>query len=237
MTATRLANLISTIRWDTMPRSAVERAKLAVLDYLGVLFAGMSMPLSREMLDNLGGPDALARGEDFALWSGTVARIVDLDDGHRFAMGHPGVPVISGVLASAVESTVTGPQFLEAVIRGYEVYGFLGRVVNPPAYRERGFDSTGICGAVAAAAGVASTRKPDAGEMGHAMAIAGSLCGGLTQYFEDGSSPKYLCSGWAAHLGIKAASFARHGFTGPDSIFGGKSGFCQAFSPKYDSEY
>lgn len=237
MTTLELAEMILGLRYESMPPEAIFHAKMRLMDYLGVLLAGQSARPSRQIMDAIGGRAALANPAAFALWCGSVARLVDLDDGHRFAMGHPGAPVVSAALAASIWERTDGRRLIEAIIRGYEVYGYLGRVVNPSAYKERGFDSTGTCGAVGAAVAAASVYGLDAVQTAHAIGIAGSLCGGLTQYFEEGSSPKYLCAGWAANLGVSSAHMARSHLTGPMRLIDGKAGFCQAFAPVCDAQY
>jgi len=47
--------------------------------------------------------------------------ILDLDDGHRAAAGHPGAAIIPAVLAAAESLGVTGEKALIAIAIGYEV--------------------------------------------------------------------------------------------------------------------
>jgi len=238
MNATEFTSMLQSISFDSMPNEVIEKAKLCVLDYFGVLFAGQSMPFSYQLKEVLGGEKRIySDPSNFAFWAGSISRIADLDDGHRFAMGHPGVPTISAAIASSMKKAVCGKDFIEAIVKGYEAYCLIGKVINPQAYQERGFDSTSICGAIGATVASGAICNLTENELNSAIGIAGSLCGGLTQYFEDGSSPKYLCSGWAASLGVMAVILAKGGFSGPSRILEGKNGFFQAFSPRLNAEY
>ncbi|GHV44035.1 hypothetical protein FACS1894204_00410 [Synergistales bacterium] len=151
-------------------------------------------------------------------------------------MGHPGVPIWSTLLALASLEEVSGKIFLQAAVRAYDAYCHIGRVINPKAYLERGFDATGTCGAIAASVAAGTIMGLNEEELANSISIAASLCGGLNQYAIDGGSPKYLCAGWAAQLGVQSAKLAKSGADGPHSVFEGKKGFCQGFAISYDKQ-
>lgn len=228
-----LIEMLHEITVETMPPRILEATKSRIADYTGIFEAGRSMPPAQRLLAALGYQAVLGHPEDLACWMGGATRLLDLDDGHRFAMGHPGVPILSAALAVVHQSAtpISGARFLEAVAKGYEVYGCLGRSINPSAYLDRGFDATGICGAAGAAAAAGALTGLDNARLEHAVSIAATLCGGLNQYVEDGSSPKYLCAGWAAKLGISSVRLAAEGLSGPRDILEGRLGFCHGFSP------
>jgi len=72
----------------------------------------------------------------------------------------------------------------------------------------------------------------DENKMVNALGIAGSYSGGLMEFSrcQEGAMIKRLHLGKAAEGGVTAASLARRGFAGPDSVLEGKLGFCRAFS-------
>jgi 2-methylcitrate dehydratase PrpD len=176
--------------------------------------------------------------ESIALWMGSTARMLDIDDGHRFAMAHPGVVVNSSAIAMAIIlDNVSGKKLIEAITKGYEMYCYQGRVINPSAYLKRGVDATCVCGAAAAAVVAGTLMEFNDKQMADAISLAASLAGGLNQSAIDGSAQKYLVAGWGAKLGIAAANLAKAGMGGPSRVFEGKLGFCNAFSPDPDLEY
>lgn len=237
MNVNELISIIQLISFDIMPNEVIQKSKLCILDYLAVFFAGKSMDLSSQLKVLLGGEKKIYSDPSiFAFWAGSISRIADLDDGHRFAMGHPGVPIISASVACSINKAINGKQFIESIVKGYEAYCLIGKVINPQTFYERGFDSTGICGAIGAAVASGAISGLSTKELKNAIGIAGSLCGGLIQWFEDGSAPKYLCSGWAASLGVFSTILAKSGFSGPSGILEGKHGFYQAFSPWLNTE-
>jgi len=235
----RFFDLLREIRYEHLPKEVVEKAKTCVADYVSVFIGGRGTDESEIILKSLGGDIKKLSVEDIAFWMGATSRILDMDDGHRFAMGHPGAPILSSAFAALTEPGVVtdGKSFLLGIVKGYEMYCYLGRSINPSAYLGRGFDSTSICGAAAAAVSAGTVMGLPSDIIFHATTIACSLCGGLTHCFEDGSSPKYLCVGWAGKLAIMAIKVAQAGLRGPREILEGKNGYCHAFSPKPHLDY
>ena len=231
--------VLDDIRYDEMSERTREQAKACLADTLSIFTFGKQMPPAGELKQALGEDKIYTNTENLAYWIGGSTRLLDLDDGQRFAMGHPGVPIVSAAVATAYTQggTVDGKQFLEAIVKGYETYCYIGRSINPSAYLDRGFDATSVCGAPAAAVASGVLKGLDAQQLKNAVAIAASLTGGLNQYVEDGSSPKYLCAGWGAKLGISATKLAQCGLTGPEEIFEGRLGVAHAFSPKPNVEH
>ncbi len=45
---------------------------------------------------------------------------IDMDDGHRFANGHPGVVTVPAAVATAERENSSGRELIEAVVAGYE---------------------------------------------------------------------------------------------------------------------
>lgn len=235
----KLADVLEQITYNSMSSETIAQAKSCIADYLSIFVAGKGMRPAQELQMALGGEAIFHNSEDLSFWMGGATRLLDLDDGHRFAMGHPGVPIMSAAFATVQIDApeADGTLFLEAVVRAYETYCYLGRCINPSAYLDRGFDATCVCGASAAAVAAGTLRGLNKKQIKNAIAIAASLCGGLNQYVEDGSSPKYLCAGWAAKLGICASKLAINGLTGPEEIFEGRLGYCHGFAPKVNERH
>ena len=218
-----------------MPQEVKTKAKQLLGDYLSILIAGSEKLEAHQLAAALQGK--LNNPENLACWLGSVSRLMDFDDGHRHAMGHPGVVIQSATLACAFfKPQIDGRTYIEALVRGYEMYCHLGRTVNPSAYIERGFDSTAISGASAAAVVASHIMGLGEQETKNAIALAATLCGGLNQAAIDGSSQKCILAGWAAQLGITAAQMAKVGLDGPAHALEGRLGFCHAFSPAPNME-
>ena len=228
----KIFSILSEITWETMSEQVIKKAKDCVADYMSVLLRGSEMEIGQGILAALGGEVSALSAEDLGLWLGSSARVLDMDDGHRTAFGHPGVPIISAALAAIRigRKAPDGKRFLTGICRAYELYAYLGRTVNPTAHLGRGFDTTSLCGTAAAAVAAGTAAGYSDQVIFHAANMALMHSGGLIHSFEDGSAPKYLCAGWAVMIAIKCLRLAEAGLKGPLRGIEGLHGFCQAHS-------
>lgn len=240
-----LAYYVAGLEYDHLSGRAIETAKQVVLDAYGNMVYGRYGDASKRILEYAKRADYIVRGEDPVSLLGTddastgaetavfvhtmMARCADLDDGYRHAMGHPGSGLVPLLLAMAQLHRRDGREMITAIVAAYDVYARLGEALNPFMYRERGFDATGVCGAIGAAALVSKLAGADGDTTKHAMGLASLFTGGLIEYQNDGTSGKIMCSGWGALTGMRAARLASCGFSGPDAALEGKYGFFQAF--------
>ena len=231
-------SLLESLQGPQIPDDIRTKTKELIADYVGVLLAASSNESAKQLLCAIG-TQRISHDDALSCWLGTVSRSLDLDDGHRFAMGHPGVTIQSAVWAYILsnDNHISGLKIIESLVQGYEMYGYLGRCINPSSYLLRGFDATAICGAPAAAVAVSNLMGLSSQGKKQAVALASTLCGGLNQAAIDGSMQKYILAGWAAQLGIMAARFAQANIDGPTHALEGRLGFCNAFSPAPNYTY
>ncbi|MBU6256842.1 MAG: MmgE/PrpD family protein [Burkholderiales bacterium] len=242
--AGHLARHVAALRHADLPDATREQAVRCLLDTVGNMLGGRDSPKARAVDVYLGGGHGPAEAtvvgggrvgcEAAAFANAALARMHDLDDGHQVAMGHPASVLVPTALALGQVLSASGSAIVTALVAAYDVYAGLGAAINPSAYHERGFDSTGIVGCVAAAALASKLRGLDAETTGHAVGIAATHAGGITEYQNDGSAGKVLCPAWAARAGLQAADLARAGFTGPAAVFEGAKGHFRAFSNEWD---
>ena len=242
----KLARYAVNLKYENLSKWAIEVAKQVISDSYGNMVFGRYCETSERILKYAELADDVIKTENLVSLIGTeetklssdnvvfahtmMARCADLDDGYRHAMGHPGSVLVPLLLSMAQLHKSNGKDMITAIVAAYDIYARLGEAINPFMYRERGFDATGVCGAVAAAALVAKITGADAQKTKDAMGIASLFTGGLIEYQNDGTSGKILCSGWAALTGIRAVRLASCGFTGPDAALEGRYGFFQAFT-------
>lgn len=236
----KLADFIVGLEYSKIPPQVKERAKMRVLDFLGVALAGSRIPSSRIMtgvVKELGGTEeSTLVGEKervscthAALANGTMAHASDYDDDHRSSTMHPGSVVVSAALALAERERCEGSRLIEAVVAGYEVACRVGEAFCGTQYLE-GFHPTGTCGVFGSAAAAAKILNLSSQEIVWAFGIAGTQASGIEEWKADGSWTKRMHPGKAAQSGILAALLARRGYTGPATVFEGKYGFLNAFS-------
>lgn len=234
MSATsRLAEFVAKSRWEDCPAAAVDAARRAILDCLGVMLAGSAEPAARiiqTVADAEGGtPLCTVVGTGrrtgavwAALCNGTAAHALDFDDTNFAMMGHPSAPVLSAALAAAELALADGRALVHAFLLGFEVETSLAEVLNPPHY-ERGWHATCTLGTLGAAAAAAQLLGLDAIQVRTALAVATSQASGLKENF--GTMTKPFHAGHAARSGVLAALLAREGWTASEQAIEGPQGF------------
>lgn len=214
-------------------------AQMRLLDYLGVALAGAKVggdrvsKLIAAAVTEGGAIPAIGTGRlcdplTAALVNGISAHWVELDDGHRYGMIHPGAPVFSALISAAWGRSLSWQRFSNAIIVGYEGSIFLARAVQP-SLRNRGYHATGVCGTVGAALAVGSLWGFDKPTLRAALAASVTCASGVLKVIRGHSELKPFNAGQAALNGLIAARMAAAGYRGPDDILGGEDGFVQLF--------
>jgi 2-methylcitrate dehydratase PrpD len=249
MITEEIAQFIVSLKFEDIPLSAIEQAKICFLDFLGVSLRGSNSNSSQialnvmKSLENLisqtGGCTIVGNGKgnvmDASLINGISAHSLDLDDGHRLAQLHPGCTVIPAALSISEHLDKSGKDFLEAIVAGYEVAIVLGKLINP-YHRNQGFHSTGTVGTLAAAAAACKILNLNKEKTINALGLAGTQAAGLLESDHAGTMGKHLHAGRASQSGVLSALIAENGFTGASSILGGKEGFLKAMCGEFVSD-
>ena len=230
-------------RFAKLPAEVVEQAKRCILDSCGTMIGARYTAEGKEIVKYAVGLKGIAEAtvpgcgrvqkEAAAFCNAFLIRLSDLDDGHREAMGHPAGVMVATALAVGEKAGASGADVITAIVVGYEVYARVGKAINPSAYIKGGFDATGICGAIGAAAAAAKLSGLNEEQTKNALGIAALHAGSLNEYVSDGSMGKALSPAWGAANGVRAAELAKLGLTGPETILEGKKGFFQAFARQY----
>lgn len=110
-----------------------------------------------------GAPIAAAFSNAFA------ASILDIDDGHRAALRHPGAAIIPAVLAQADALEATAEAMLLAIVCGYEAGVGVARSRDPANFS---VIATGRWSAIGVAAAVAKLRGLSASQFRESITIA-----------------------------------------------------------------
>jgi 2-methylcitrate dehydratase PrpD len=240
-----IAQFVSSLGYDAIPREVRERAKLLMLDSLGCALYGAGLPWSRILQDTLGALDATpacavwgtARrlsAPHAALVNGTQVQGFELDDVHRAGVLHVGAVVLPALIAvTETRPGVSGREFLAAAVAGYEVGPRVGLCMGPE-HIAQGWHSGATLGVFSAAAAAARGLKLDAGRTVHALGIAGTQAAGLmaAQY---GAMVKRMHAGRSSQSGLYGALLAQAGFTGIVNVLESEyGGYCTTFSRSTD---
>jgi 2-methylcitrate dehydratase PrpD len=140
---------------------------------------------------------------------------------------HPTIPPLVAALAVGERERVSGAQFLEAFLTGFEVECKIAEAINPNHYK-KGFHSSGTVGTFGAAVAAAKLLGLGSDQVAHTLAIAASSASGIRVSF--GSMTKPLHVGRAAQNGVVAAELAARGFSGGADALDPPWGFLQVFS-------
>jgi 2-methylcitrate dehydratase PrpD len=233
----QLAAFASGLQASDVPKAAVARMKLSVLDAVGCAMYATTLPWGKILGDYAvgqgGQPQAVVwgRGDRLpaamaALVNGTLVHGFELDDLHKASILHPssaGVPAALAVAES--RGGMRGSEFLTACVAGVEVGARVGMSVGTN-HLIRGFHPTGTHGTVTAAAAAGRALGLGAVEMEHAISIGATQAAGLmASQFE--SMVKRMHAGRAAQAGVYGAELAARGFTGISNVFEvGYGGYC-----------
>ena len=236
-----ISKFISAYQYGQASDETLIVAKAAFLDFIGVTLRGFKEKPSQYALMTMGeifqgnlnfdlGASIIGKSGNKSdiltagLINGISAHSLELDDGHRTAQMHLGAIVFPTAIAIAEAYDLSGEEFLEAVIIGYEIGIMLGQIANPQ-HRDKGFHSTGTIGTFVAGAVASKLLKLDTDQIINVLGLCGTQAAGLLESDHSGSMGKVLHAGKAVYNGILSAFLAKNDFTGSESIIEGNEGF------------
>ena len=232
-----LARFAAGLRLADVPAAVRERAKLHILDGLGLGLASGCFEFGRRAVEGgvalagageggactvLGRPERLPL-RDAALVNGILIHGLDFDDTHLESIVHPTCTALPCVLSLAESLEASGEELLAAFLAGAEAAIRIGGAVHG-GFHEVGFHATGVVSHFAAAIAASRLLRLDEEQIVSAQGIAGSTAAGIQVFLEEGAWTKRFHPGWGAVAGISAAQLARKGFRGPSRPYEGKFG-------------
>jgi 2-methylcitrate dehydratase PrpD len=237
-----LASYIVTSRMESIPADVRHEARRAIVNFMGCALGGsVDTAVDRAIqafAPYAGKPTAsiLGRSERMdplhaSLMNGISSHVYDFDDTTPKNYIHPTSPVASALFAYASANRVSGRDFMEAFILGFEAESRIGNAVYPAHY-DVGWHITGTAGVFGAAAAIGKLLKLPEQQMIWAIGLAAPQAAGLREMF--GSMAKALHPGRAAQNGYGAALLAQAGFTAGEHGLEGPRGFAAVQAAKYD---
>ena len=177
-----LADMAVSLRDGAVPAVLEERARLLLHDLFSVTLAGARTPeLGRLAATFAGAPgavrpigSALSTTPEYASFLDSVASCcLELDEGNKYAAGHPAAHVVFAAMAATrlSDGPVDGRRFVAAVVAGYEVAARFGRALD----RNPGWHTHGHWGATGAATAAALVLGADARQVSAAIDASTSL--------------------------------------------------------------
>jgi len=246
-TSDSLASFASQLDYDKIPIIVRERAKVLILDMIGVALRSRydaestsSLLEAAKHLGYCGGNCSVIGDLDrytppgAAFINGTLAHSLDFDDTHAAGSIHPSAPIVPAVFAAAEMVGASGRDVIAAIIAGYETQIRLSLALGPAEHYKRGFHPTATCGIFGAAAAAGCVLKMTSKQIVSAFGIALSQSAGSMQFLHEGGWTKRSHVGQASMNGLIAAIMAREGFRGAIDPMEGKAGFLSIYSPNSD---
>ena len=237
-----LASYLVNGRIDDIPADVRHEAKRALLNYVGCAIGGSQEPAVeaavRAFMPYSGPPTAsiLGRSERMdplhaSLMNGISSHVHDYDDTIPKNYIHPSSPVASALFTYASVNPVSGPDFLNAFVLGFEAESRIGNAIYPAHYDAR-WHITGTAGVFGAAAAIGKLLGLSEKQMVWALGLAATQAAGLREMF--GSMAKALHPGRAAQNGYAAALLAQAGFTAGEHSLEAPRGFAAVTATAYD---
>jgi len=232
-------------RFADLPGAAVDHARLAILDTLGVAFAGTARPEIRPAIELVlahgGRPESTVLGAGVGLpapqaafANGVLARAWDFDDIFKLspAAGHASVNVVPAALAVAERiGTVSGPQLLTAVALAEDLFCRLSLATKTEANQTGRYCMFAVFAPAAAAAKLLALPPP---AIAHALGIAYAQAAGEMQKYQTSALTIVLQNGFVPMAGVLAGLLAQGGASGAADVFTGRHGFFRVFEPEHD---
>jgi 2-methylcitrate dehydratase PrpD len=239
---------VDTLRFEDLDARTVQSAKNCLMDFTGAVLGGARFKAARiakRCQTNSGDlarstlwfSGAMASAQEATFWNGTVGTALDIDDGHRMAVGHPGSVVIPAAFAVAERIGCSGRRLIEAIVCGYEVAIRSGNIHRLETSKFAATPGTGRWGSLGAAAAVAKLSGLGPSQIEQALAVAATFTP-MAPVIDDlryGHMPmtKY-CSAWGGLVGLCAALLAAEGFTGIRSVIHFSESELPAFGKAYE---
>lgn len=223
----------------------VETTKRAILDTVGVGFAGSRETISQTacgLAEEEGcneeatiiGTNKRSSVLNCAFCNGIIFHALDFDDSYYDFSGptriHPSSPILAACFALGEKLRSSGRAFIEAFVTGFEITGALNRGIGPSHYG-RGWHATSTVGVFGATSAACKLMHLPSDQVQVAFGTAASLASGTRQ--NVGTMVKPIHVGQAARNGVLAAVLASRGTTADENIFDEPMGFA-LFSEKGD---
>ena len=212
---------IAQTRFSDIPDDTVSRAKLIIADCVGAIVGGSAEPeilaftssIKSSGTSRILGSLNLTDPQTASLINGTAGTVLEMDEGHQFARGHPGMHIFPALLA-ATESTPnlsSGKDFLTAFIIGYDIAARIGLATSLNA----NMHPHGTWGVVGAAAALGALNRLDEVQLAELLNIASSLTLATSRKtMLEGGTVRNAYTGVANQMSHTAHKLLMAGFTG-----------------------
>ena len=226
-----LAEFIADFRLETLKPATVEQTTYVILDTIGAIVGGAAEPemqalTARLTVSPVGEASVMGTGKTAvsaaaAFLNGTAGTFLEMDEGNRFAKGHPSIHALPAVWAMAEIKGLSGKAAMEALVLGYEV----GARIGIAASLRPDMHPHGTWGTVGAAAAVARLLGYDAARIRETINVASSLTlASSKRTMLEGGTVRNAYAGISNRMALMAIDLVETGFIGErdglSSVFG-----------------
>lgn len=226
-----LAAFVADFRLESLKPATVEQTSYVMLDTIGAIAGGAAEPEMQALTAKLAvspageasviGTDKKAVSAAAAFLNGTAGTFLEMDEGNRFAKGHPSIHALPAVWALAEIKGLSGKAVMEALILGYEI----GARIGIAAALRPDMHPHGTWGTVGAATAVAKLLSYDAAQIRETINVASSLTLATSKRtMLEGGTVRNAYAGISNRMALMAIDLIEAGFVGErdglSSVFG-----------------
>jgi 2-methylcitrate dehydratase PrpD len=217
-----IAQYVSECEFDDFPIDVIKRAKEVVADCLAAIAAGAQeeevktltkriVGTGNSKVATLIGAGNRTEPSKACLINGMAGTWNELDEGNRFARGHPGIHVFPAALAISEELNCSGRNLLTALVLGYEI----GARIAIASKLRISMMPHGTWGTVGAAVTVGKLMGYNERTMRGLINVSSSLTLATSiRTFKEGGTVRNAYCGISGYMGILAHNLVQSGFTG-----------------------
>ena len=239
MISQQLARFAANLRYEEIPALVIERAKLHILDSLGVALASSTEDFAPRVLASiasLSGPGAYPvigfadklPVRDAVLVNGAMVHGIDFDDTHAAGVLHASSSALPMALAAVQSTNGNGKDLLLAYMIAIET-GSRIAIAAKSGFHLNGFHPTGMVAPFGAVLAIGRLWGMTEAQITHAQGVVLSMASGSFEFIEDGAWNKRLHPGWAVGAALTACSLAKGGFIGATKTYEGRHGLYNAY--------
>ena len=224
----KLVDYYNSMAFEILPEEVVAAAQRCLLDVIACAVGGSRTDSSRIIYEYCRdhfpghGSQVWADGGSLspmgaAFVNATMASDLDMDDGNRTALGHPGGSIIPPIVAVGQKVNCSLKDLITAIVVGYDMGVRFGEVLLQITTDR--FYGTGTWTVVGGAAGICHIMGYSADTFLSALGVAEAHASisPVMKSIQNGSNTKETM-GWAAFSSVIASELARQGFLGVESM-------------------
>ncbi len=226
-----LASFVAEFRLESLKPATVEQTSYVMLDTIGAIAGGAAEPEMQALTAKLAvspageasviGTDKKVVSAAAAFLNGTAGTFLEMDEGNRFAKGHPAIHTLPAVWALGEIKGLSGKAVMEALILGYEI----GARIGIAAALRPDMHPHGTWGTVGAATAVAKLLGYDAARIRETINVASSLTLATSKRtMLEGGTVRNAYAGISNRMALMAIDLIEAGFVGErdglSSVFG-----------------